>query len=111
MPGLKPSTFRVNSLHVGREFTWASRAPGVRTTATHVVRPQRDGSTHIALAVVQTGQLALLARVLLGTRIRRFLAIEAAGLVRPGQAAAELGGALTCSAATRAPLGRGRWRA
>lgn len=85
-PGLKESVFRVTTLREGREFTWESAMPGIRTVARHVVRPLRDGRTQIALSVTQTGPLTPVMRVLLGNRIRRFLAIEADGLVRAGEA-------------------------
>jgi uncharacterized protein YndB with AHSA1/START domain len=78
-PGLAAATYTVVALQPGREFTWESKAAGVRTTARHVVEPS-DGGTRIRLSLTQTGALAGLVGLLLGGKIRRYLQLEGRGL-------------------------------
>ena len=87
-PGLRQSVYTVTALRMGREFTWESRLPGILTVARHVARTGHDGGSHIVLTVTQTGALAGVVRIFLGAKIRRFLTIEADGLVRASEAAA-----------------------
>ena len=43
-PKLPPADWMVTALDDGREFTWESRAPGIRVVARHLVEPSADGS-------------------------------------------------------------------
>ncbi|PYC77310.1 polyketide cyclase [Streptomyces tateyamensis] len=78
-PRLPGALWRVTGYEAGRAFTWESRSPGVRTVADHQLRPTATG-TELILELRQEGFLAPLARLLLGRLIRRYLAMEAAGL-------------------------------
>jgi uncharacterized protein YndB with AHSA1/START domain len=79
-PGLRAATYTVTGLVPGVEFTWTSTAAGVRTTGRHVVHPRPDGRAALTLSIEQSGILAGPVGLLLGRKIRRFLAIEGEGL-------------------------------
>jgi uncharacterized protein YndB with AHSA1/START domain len=79
-PGLSPATCTVTELVPGQEFTWSSTAAGVRTTGRQVVQPLADDRARLALSIEQSGLLAGLVGLLLGPKIRRFIAIESEGL-------------------------------
>jgi len=79
-PGLAAATYTVSALVPDVEFTWSSTSAGVRTTGRHVVRPLPDGRAGLFLSIDQTGLLAWPVGLLLGSKIRRFLAIEGEGL-------------------------------
>lgn len=84
-PRLGRSTYEVTEwLHDGA-FTWASTAPGLRTTAHHRVWPAPDGS-EIELGIEWSGKAAWLARLLYGRLARRFVATELASLVSAAEA-------------------------
>jgi hypothetical protein len=88
-PGLPPTVWRVAELRPGASFAWDAHAPGVHTVAYHRVDRQADGTTRISIGIRQTGALAWLVALLIATRTRRYLRMEAAGL----KAAAEAGAA------------------
>jgi uncharacterized membrane protein len=79
-PGLPTLIWRVSEVAVGESFTWESRSPGVRTSGFHRLATNPDGTTQITIGVDQSGPLAGLVSLLTGSRTRRFLAMEAAGL-------------------------------
>jgi uncharacterized protein YndB with AHSA1/START domain len=79
-PGLSPATYTVTELVPGQEFTWTSKAAGVPTTGRHVVQPLSDDRNRLALSIEQSGLLAGLVGLLLGSKIRRFIAIDSEGL-------------------------------
>ncbi len=66
---------------VGLAFTWCSATPGLRTVAVHAVEATPEGSS-LTLTVRQSGALSPLVAVLLGAKVRRFMALEARGLAR-----------------------------
>jgi uncharacterized membrane protein len=83
-PGLRAGTWRVTELVPDSSFSWDNHAPGVRSVARHSVDvdPHR---TQIRLELEQTGILSRVVGVLLGSRIRRYLDIEARGLTTAGE--------------------------
>ncbi|MET8231341.1 SRPBCC family protein [Micromonospora sp. NPDC005298] len=81
-PRLRPAVWRVTELTEGREFTWVSATPGVRTAGEHRLLPLPDGRTRVELAIVQTGPLAGPVGWLYGGLLRRYLRTEADGLRR-----------------------------
>jgi uncharacterized protein YndB with AHSA1/START domain len=86
-PGLMAATYTVTELVPGVEFTWSSTAAGVRTTGRHVVHPRPDDRAALALSIDQSGLLAGPVGLLLGAKIRRFVAIESEGLRAAAEAA------------------------
>ncbi|MGC5288732.1 SRPBCC family protein [Micromonospora sp. DT231] len=81
-PKLRPAVWRVTELTEGREFTWVSDTPGVRTRGEHRLVPLPDGRTRVELAIDQSGPLAGLIGRLYGGLLRRYLRLEADGLKR-----------------------------
>jgi uncharacterized membrane protein len=78
-PRLRPAVWTVTRLVEGAAFDWESRAPGVRTLGTHLLEPT-GSSTRLTLAIEQSGALAWPLAFLAARTIRRYLAMEAAGL-------------------------------
>ena len=79
-PGLPRATWEVDSLTEGRGFSWSSSTPGVRTGAAHQIAPVSDVACEVTLAVAQSGMLAGLTNLVLGTKAREFVDTELAGL-------------------------------
>jgi uncharacterized membrane protein len=79
-PGLPKATWVVDSLTDGRGFSWSSSTPGVRTGAAHQIAPLSDAACEVTLAVAQSGMLAGLTNLVLGTKSREFVDTELAGL-------------------------------
>ncbi|MFI6425046.1 SRPBCC family protein [Promicromonospora sp. NPDC050880] len=83
-PGLPRATWEVDGLTEGRGFSWSSSTPGVRTGAAHLIAPVpgEDGETcEVTLVVAQSGMLAGLTNLALGSRMRELVDTELAGLV------------------------------
>jgi uncharacterized membrane protein len=79
-PGMPEMVWRVSELRENELFSWESSSPGVRTVGHHGITRNPDGTTQIWLAVEQHGLLAGLIRALTGSRTRRYIELEAAGL-------------------------------
>ncbi|MCF0096490.1 SRPBCC family protein [Micromonospora sp. MH99] len=79
-PKLRPAVWRVTELTEGREFTWVSDSPGVRTRGEHRVLPLPGGRTRVEVAIDQAGPLAGLIGLLYGGLLRRYVRLEADGL-------------------------------
>jgi uncharacterized membrane protein len=79
-PGLPRATWVVDSLTTGRGFSWSSTTPGVRTGAAHQIAPLSDAACEVTLAVAQSGMLAGLTNLVLGSKAREFVDAELAGL-------------------------------
>lgn len=80
-PGLPRATWEVDGLTEGRGFSWSSSTPGVRTGAAHLIAPLDDDACEVTLAVAQSGMLAGLTNLALGSRVRELVDTELAGLV------------------------------
>jgi hypothetical protein len=71
--------WQVSEIVDGRSFTWVTRSPGLRVTATHGVEPVPQG-TRATLSLRFSGWLGpLVARITRGLN-QRYLALEAKGL-------------------------------
>jgi len=79
-PWMPPNVWTVTAVATGESFSWQSGSPGVRTVATHVVRPGDPGRSTLTVGLEQFGPLAPLVGLVMGSRIRRFVRMEAAGL-------------------------------
>ncbi|WP_256842055.1 SRPBCC family protein [Ornithinimicrobium cryptoxanthini] len=84
-PRLGKASWVVTEWQEGRSFTWVSRRPGIRTTATHQLHPQ-DGGTRIELAITWDGPGAWLVRALFGRMTQRYTDIELNSLVTAAEA-------------------------
>jgi uncharacterized membrane protein len=79
-PKLPTVVWEVTDVRPERAFAWTARAPGVTSVAVHEIEPAAGGGVDVRLAIEQRGALAPLVRVLLGSRTRRYMSMEAAGL-------------------------------
>jgi Polyketide cyclase / dehydrase and lipid transport len=80
-PGLPKAVYEITHWQPGRAFTWVSSAIGVRTTASHRLEPEPDG-TGLTLSIDWSGPLAWIARLLAGSKARRMVEQEADTFVR-----------------------------
>ncbi len=78
-PGLRVTTWGVTDFEPGRSFTWCSSTTGLRTVAVHSVQAAPQGSS-LTLTVRQSGLLSPLVALLMGRKVRRFVAMESRGL-------------------------------
>ena len=78
-PQLPPAFWRVTELSPGTNFTWISRAPGLRVTAQHTAEDIVFG-TRVTLSIHYEGWLGRLLARWTGDLNARYLAMEAAGL-------------------------------
>lgn len=76
------AVWTVTALEAGRAFTWESRGPGVRTTATHELSALSGGGSSMRLTVDVSGPVAFCLWPLLRGTVRRFVEMEAEGLRR-----------------------------
>jgi uncharacterized membrane protein len=78
-PKLRPTEFTTTEWQPGSGFTWESRAPGVRSVASHRIESSRDGS-EVALSLRFDGWMGPLVGLFAGGLVRRYMRMEAAGL-------------------------------
>ena len=90
-PKLPPTTWRVTELEPEVSFTWIARAPGVVTTAGHVLTAEAGGGVTVLLSVEHRGPLAPVVHALTGRLTRRYMGMEAAGLKSRAEADVEAG--------------------
>jgi uncharacterized protein YndB with AHSA1/START domain len=84
-PGMPRATWTVTEWEPGRSFTWEATGPGIRTSGVHSVEPTGGATSRATLAIHESGPLDGVMRLLFGSRFRRFVAMEAAGLTRRSQ--------------------------
>lgn len=75
-PGLVPAVWEVDSLTEGSGFSWSSSTPGVRSGVAHRIAPVSDVACELTLAVAQSGMLAGLTNLALGSRARELVDAE-----------------------------------
>ncbi|RRS00541.1 SRPBCC family protein [Glycomyces terrestris] len=80
-PGLAAAEYEVTDWRPGSGFTWAATTAGVRTTASHELRPAAAG-TLLVLGIAWSGPGAWLAKALFSRKTRRFVEQEAAAFAR-----------------------------
>lgn len=79
-PGLATSTYEITEWTPGVGFTWRAAVPGVRTAATHEIRPI-DGRSRLVLGLAWRGPLAGIVRLVYGRRTKKMLGQEAETLM------------------------------
>jgi Polyketide cyclase / dehydrase and lipid transport len=79
-PRLGENVWEVTELSEGRSFVWRASQPGVTTVGTHEVRASGPNRSELILGLNQSGPLAFLVTLLVGTRARHYVELEAAGL-------------------------------
>lgn len=76
-PGLPKATWTVTDWQQqGRSFTWVSTSPGIRSTATHTVHGEGDGSK-LDLSLEWSGPLARVLELLIGRKAQGMVETEA----------------------------------
>lgn len=75
-------TWTVTSVEPERSWEWANRAPGARTSASHVLTSLDDGRTRVDLSIDQRGVIGRPIGWLVRRITRRYLRLEAEGLRR-----------------------------
>ena len=86
-PKLRPAVWRVTEFEDNRNFTWTTRAPGLRMKAGHLVEPRGSGS-RVALSFEMSGLIAPLVSRLYGALIEQYVATESQGLKKRSEAPA-----------------------
>jgi len=84
-PKLRPAVWQVTEFEDNRNFTWTTRAPGIRMKAGHLVEPRGSGS-RVALSFEMSGLIAPLVSRLYGGLIEQFVATESEGLKKRSEA-------------------------
>ena len=84
-PKLRPAVWQVTEFEDNRNFTWATRAPGIRMKAGHLVEPRGSGS-RVALSFDMSGLIAPLVSRLYGGLIEQYVATESQGLKKRSEA-------------------------
>jgi uncharacterized membrane protein len=72
--------WRVTEVTPGAAWVWRSRSPGVEAIAVHEVVPAGPDRTIVRQRLEQRGALAAMSNLAMRRRVRRYLALEAAGL-------------------------------
>jgi len=85
-PGLRPAVWRVTEFEDQRNFTWATRSPGLRMSAGHLIEPQGTGS-RVTLSFELSGFMAPVVSWLYGSLIERYITTESQGLKKRSESA------------------------
>lgn len=81
-PKLRPATWTITSVDLGKSFTWKTKSPGFAITATHTISPRDAGGVTVTLSTNVSGLLGPIIGVLTAKIGRRYVATEAEGLKR-----------------------------
>jgi uncharacterized membrane protein len=87
-PKLPKAEWEITEVEPGHSWTWASKAPGIKTIAVHEVTPAGSGKTRVRSEIVQSGPLGAIFGRLYAKLTRTYLAMEAAGLKARSEARA-----------------------
>lgn len=88
-PTGRPTVWTVTELEPMRNFTWVARRPGLQLAAAHRIEEAGD-RVQTTLEFAATGPLAGLGWLLAGSRVRRYVDMESAGLKRAAETAPSL---------------------
>ena len=81
-PKLRPATWTITAVDLGRSFTWETTSPGFSISASHIISPRDAGGVTVALSTDVRGLLAPIIGALTAKIGRRYVATEAEGLKR-----------------------------
>jgi hypothetical protein len=90
-PGLPASVWIVTEVIDGRSFTAESSSMGVTSVAGHAIEGPPEGPVTVHLSLSMTGPLAGVVGRLGGSKVRRLVEMEAAGLKQHSEQAAASG--------------------
>ena len=85
-PKLRPAIWRVTELEDKRNFTWTTRSPGLRMSASHSIEHQGAGS-RVVLSLELAGFIAPLVSRLYGGLMERYITTESQGLKKRSESA------------------------
>jgi|SRR5919199_105957 hypothetical protein len=88
-PKLPSVVWTVTDFQPLREFTWVVPSPGVTTIARHAITPADDNTSTLTLSIERQGILAPVMDALTDKLTREYVNMEAAGLKRVCEAAAQ----------------------
>ncbi len=74
-----PSEWTITEFTPGEAFTWGSRRPGVKMTASHRVEQHTAQTSRLTLIFEQSGILSWLLVPIVGPTVRRYVELEARG--------------------------------
>jgi uncharacterized membrane protein len=80
-PRLRRAVWTVTEVRERSSFCWESQSGGVTTRADHAL-VEEDSSTRLLLSIHQSGALAGLMSLIVGSTTRRYLSLEANGIKR-----------------------------
>ncbi|HEY3504459.1 MAG TPA: SRPBCC family protein [Actinocatenispora sp.] len=86
-PSMQSLVWEVTECTPGESFVWTTRTAGTTLVAGHRVAPAEDGTSTATFTISHTGLLAPALDLLIGGRIKRYLALEADGIRRYCEAA------------------------
>ncbi len=87
-PKLRPATWTITAVDVGRSFTWETKSPGFAISACHAISPRSAGGVTVTLSTHVRGLLAPIIGALTAKIGRRYVTTEAEGLKRRCEAQA-----------------------
>ena len=79
-PKLRPATWTITAVDVGRSFTWETKSPGFAIAATHTISPRDSGGATVVLSTNVSGLLGPIVGALTAKIGRRYVTTEAEGL-------------------------------
>jgi uncharacterized membrane protein len=85
-PKMRPAVWRVTELEDRRNFTWITRSPGLRMSASHSIEHQGAGS-RVVLSLELAGFIAPLVARLFGGLMERYIITESQGLKKRSESA------------------------
>jgi uncharacterized protein YndB with AHSA1/START domain len=88
-PGMPALVWEVTDLVPQESFSWQARSAGITTLGLHQLAPGAAGGVTVRLGLRQSGPLAGLVGLLTARRTRRYVQMEAEGLKRRSEEAAQ----------------------
>jgi ligand-binding SRPBCC domain-containing protein len=85
-PGLPAGVWEVTEFEPTASFAWQTVSPGVTTVATHAISEAGAGRVAVTFGIRQSGPLAPLVGLIAGSRTRRYVNMEAAGIKQRAEA-------------------------
>jgi uncharacterized membrane protein len=78
-PKMSANTWTITNFEPGTRFTWETGRGGMRIVGDHVIE-SRPGGSRVTLTLTTSGALAPVIDRLMGSMVRRYVGMEAAGL-------------------------------
>lgn len=85
-PGVPKASFTVDHYVEGRSFRWTSQTLGIKSVADHVITDDGLNRSKVTLTFEMEGRAAVIAWLLSGGKVRRFVNLEAQSLKAAAEA-------------------------